>query len=146
MDNSKCNAPKLTQYSLMIEGRLLGANQLNNYHWRKQRRHMKKIAQSFLLAAYATNGPDQPLRYSQIAIVSYRKRLLDYDNLVAGAKAYVDALMLPQAKMLRSGQIRSKPGIGWIYDDSPDHVRVTYEQIVSTAEYVEITVAQAKPW
>ena len=49
----------------------------------------------------------------KIKIISYRARKLDYDNLVLGCKGLVDAMIDENL----------------IWDDSPDYVDVTYEQV-----------------
>lgn len=60
-----------------------------------------------------------------IKIISYRKRLLDYGNLVGGAKPIPDALV----------------ALGWLWDDSPEWSEVVYEQVkVKNGERTEVVI------
>tara|TARA_Y100000401_G_scaffold38325_1_gene28928 strand:+ start:18757 stop:19122 length:366 start_codon:yes stop_codon:yes gene_type:complete len=51
-----------------------------------------------------------------LEIVSWRKRLLDYDNLVGGCKQLIDAMV----------------HAGFIYDDSNKHIRLMIKQVKNT--------------
>lgn len=63
----------------------------------------------------------------KVTIVSYRKRLLDYGNLVGGAKPILDALKK----------------LGWIVDDSPAWVIEEYKQFAVGQEFTEIFIEEA---
>ena len=60
-----------------------------------------------------------------VTITSYRKKLLDKDNLIGGAKSLLDSLC----------------DEGFIFDDTPDMVNVRYYQKISKSKecYTEIT-------
>tara|TARA_Y100001963_G_scaffold159563_1_gene263782 strand:- start:2581 stop:2946 length:366 start_codon:yes stop_codon:yes gene_type:complete len=51
--------------------------------------------------------------YYTLEIVSWRKRLLDYDNLVGGCKQLIDAMK----------------HAGFIYDDSPQYIKLMIKQV-----------------
>ena len=53
--------------------------------------------------------------FFHLEIVSYRKRLLDYDNLVGGCKQLIDAMIDEQ----------------FIYDDSPKYLKLFVKQVLN---------------
>lgn len=59
-----------------------------------------------------------------ITITSYRKRILDYGNLVGGSKPIPDVLIKN----------------GYIYDDGPKNGKIDYFQRKSLKEFTEIKV------
>ena len=64
----------------------------------------------------------EPRKKCSILVISYRKRLLDYDNLVGGCKQLVDAMI---EECL-------------IHDDSPDFLDIKYEQYKAKEEHTMI--------
>lgn len=80
-------------------------------HWSKKsgtRRMWEKA-----LAAVGNKLVDRrAIPYRSVTIVSKRRRLIDQDNLVGGAKHLVDSIR----------------ALGWIEDDCVGKVKITYEQ------------------
>ena len=59
----------------------------------------------------------------KICILSYRKKKLDYDNLVGGCKGLIDALIDEE----------------FIFDDSPDYIDLHVEQHITNRYLTIIT-------
>ena len=59
----------------------------------------------------------------KLQIISYRKKLLDKDNLYGGCKGLIDALISE----------------GFIFDDSPEYIDLTVEQHIAK-EYQTVIV------
>ena len=85
-----------------------------------------------LIRAHLTPWAVPPDEKILCRIVSYRNRLLDYGNLVGGAKPIPDVLKR----------------LNWIKDDSPKWFDCRYEQVQVPAseERTEITIATAAEW
>jgi hypothetical protein len=108
----------------MIGERMLGANQRNQMHWRDRHRLSKRIKRDVWVLSNQKR-PRTPLDQATVTITSYRKALLDPDNLVAGCKPYIDALVTN----------------GVVIDDKPENVCLKIDQAISKQGYsVEITV------
>jgi len=95
-----------------------------NKHWSVY----KKIRDAWYVMLLAALGhAKKPKDGLKITLVSYRRRLLDQDNLAMAFKPVVDCLKeyirLPSKKRL------GKNGLGWIYDDSPNHVILVFKQV-----------------
>ena len=104
--------------------RLLSRNQVDKLHWSKRHKITKRIKRD-VWALSQGKQPKEPLQCSQVTIISHRTRLLDPDNLVAGAKPYIDALVAN----------------GIIVDDKPGNIRLKVRQASSNKGYsVEIVV------
>ena len=118
----------MEKYSLDItltHERLLGANQLNKLHWSKRHRIAKRL-KTTIWALSQGKRPHKPLDHAHITITSHRKALLDPDNLVAGCKPYIDALVTN----------------GVVIDDKPGNVSLKIRQVHSKQGYrVEIAVS-----
>ena len=62
----------------------------------------------------------------KLVILSYRKKKLDYDNLIGGCKHLIDALIEE----------------GFIFDDSPDYIDLNIEQYIAK-EYQTIIIRKS---
>jgi len=98
---------------IVIDLPIISGNKLLRMHWAKR----AKIQKDYYSAIYVVipiylHPPKQ--RKRKVIITSYRKRLLDKDNLYAGAKLLVDAL--------------KKAGLIW--DDSPKWINLEVKQAV----------------
>lgn len=90
-------------------------NKLLRMHWAKR----KKLKESYMweLRSIGPFSPEDKVKEHEkrkVHITSYRKKMLDYDNLVAGNKFLVDCLI----------------GERLLYDDSPKYLDITYEQVL----------------
>jgi hypothetical protein len=109
---------------MLTHERLLGANQLNKLHWSKRHRIAKRLKRD-VWATTQGKRPVKPLDRATVMITSHRKSLLDPDNLVAGCKPYIDALVTN----------------GVLVDDTPANVCLKIHQAKSKRGYaVQITV------
>lgn len=110
--------------SLIFEGEKIKSGNIRlRSHWAALHRENKRVRETmgFLLmslvgqkSAYL-NSPKKRM----ILITSYRRRTLDMDNLIAGAKPWIDAL--------RTYRI--------IWDDSPKYLQAAYVQKLVTSGY-----------
>ena len=66
-----------------------------------------------------------PFEKAKITIKRYSVRQPDYDNMVGGAKEFIDLFTTPT--MQANGHIKNKFGHGFIIDDSPQHLKTCYE-------------------
>ena len=116
----------LVSLNLMLSHeRLLSRNQLDKMHWSKRHKIAKRLKRT-VWALSQGQRPQTPLIKSKVTITSHRKSLLDPDNLVAGAKPYIDALVTN----------------GIIIDDKPENISLKIDQAKSKHGYaVEITVS-----
>ncbi len=96
--------------TVVIRRRVPSQNQLHYRHW--SRYAQERDAWFVLLRAQLPPrlAPREPV---SMAIRSYRNRLIDYANLVGGAKPIPDCLIR----------------LGYLHDDSPQWFHCTYEQI-----------------
>ncbi len=112
--------------TIIIKRRVPSQNQMHYGHWSvytKERDLWFVLLRQQLRPCSPVNKP------VRIALRSYRTRLLDYANLVGGAKPIPDCLIR----------------LGYLKDDSPDWFRCVYEQFkVSKAE--ERTEIEFLPW
>lgn len=106
-----CVAPSLN--------RALGA------HWAARSRLQRDWF--WVLRAAATHVPKAE-GFRTVTITRYGHGRLDMDNLAGAHKFVVDLLRAPRVETLRAGRTRRRIGLGLIVDDSPDHVRVVYQQ------------------
>jgi hypothetical protein len=98
-------------------------------HWAKRARYNEAWAWRIRAAmgwpAVFEQAPDK----ARVTITQYRKRTMDYDNLVASCKCLLDGL------------------VDWelIEDDSPDHIELTVRQEKAKDTHTEIEIqAQEK--
>ena len=89
-------------------------NVLDRLHWaakgRLKQEYALLIRNQMRLGGYAEIKEPKKLN---LEIVSYRKRLLDYDNLIGGCKQLIDAMIEE----------------GFIWDDSPKYLDLKVKQI-----------------
>ena len=93
-------------------------NVLDRLHWSKKSILKKEYAllvrnQMKLKKHYSL--PVQEPTFFTLEIVSYRKRLLDYDNLIGGCKQLIDAMIDEK----------------YIYDDSPKWLDLKVKQVLN---------------
>ena len=84
-------------------------NKLLRTHWAIRRRIKQGYLKEML---YTLPKVEKKKEKRRIHFISYRKRRLDDDNLIAGFKDLRDCLIR----------------LGFIYDDSPTYLGATYEQ------------------
>ncbi len=93
-------------------------NVLDRLHWATKRRLKQEYA--LLIRNQMRTKPHykelikEPTKFT-LEIVSYRKRYLDFDNLVGGCKQLIDALIDEQ----------------FIWDDSPKYLDLRVKQILN---------------
>jgi len=91
-------------------------NVLDRLHWAKKRRLKQEYA--LLIRNQMRTKPHygklitEPTKFT-LEIVSYRKRYLDFDNLVGGCKQLIDAMIEEQ----------------FIWDDSPKYLDLKVKQV-----------------
>lgn len=112
----------------MLGHRIESLNRIRNLHWQARRRLKKRWAWHFWNAA---NAAGISMRYSKpetermiLRIRSFRKRLLDYDNLVGGSKTLID--VIKEAR--------------FIVDDSSKWIDLQISQERSKEERTEIEI------
>lgn len=98
--------------------KVMSLNELLRVHrfaHRRLRRQWERALIAFSGRRFA--GP-----FTRIEIASYRKQLLDYDNLVGGCKLLLDAIR----------------ALEWIEDDDPDAIKVDYRQVKAKEESTQV--------
>jgi len=90
-----------------------------------------KLGQSYQweLVAVGANEKEFKVKWREkrkVTIISYRKRLLDEDNFIGGAKALIDAL----------------EEIELIFLDNPIYLKSKYKQVKSSREETEIIITK----
>ena len=97
-------------------------NVLDRLHWaakgRLKQEYALLIRNQMRLGGYAEIKEPKKLN---LEIVSYRKRLLDYDNLVGGCKQLIDAMI----------------DEGYIWDDSPKYLDLKVKQVKNSEESLQ---------
>lgn len=68
--------------------------------------------------------PKEPFKKAHIDIVRYSNKEPDYDNMVGGCKYLIDLFTTPQLQ--EHGHVKNKYGLGFIVDDSPEHLTASY--------------------
>jgi len=84
---------------------------IKHSHWGRRNRDKKQWLKVIDKVINNYTG----IYYNKITIISIRKRLLDMDNLIGGAKTLIDSLV--DKKLIK--------------DDSPDLVKIDYKQRIS---------------
>lgn len=117
--------PEIIELDLLGE-RLLSRNQLDKMHWRARHRLSKRIKRDigYLVLASRRKKLGNPFGRAAVSITSYRKQLLDPDNLTGGIKPYLDALVTNRV----------------LANDTPANVELTVHQIKSKNYAVEIRI------
>jgi hypothetical protein len=93
-------------------------------HWSAKLAHRKRWAWLVRVARLDSKLMPEKLQQANVCIDRYGNRKLDHDNFVGGAKALMDALVAE----------------GYLEDDSPDHVNVTYRQHKGKPEHTVVTI------
>ena len=107
----------IIELPLKIESR----NVLDKQHW-AVKRESKGLWALFIRNQMKLRGIEKAkCKKYKIYILSYRKKKLDYDNLVGGCKQLLDAMTDEQ----------------FIFDDSPDYIDLHVEQHICK-EYLTI--------
>tara|TARA_B100000676_G_C17868557_1_gene727274 strand:- start:319 stop:690 length:372 start_codon:yes stop_codon:yes gene_type:complete len=91
-------------------------NVLDRLHWSKKSMLKKEYALLIRNQMKLNKHYSEPVKepkFFTLEIVSYRKRLLDYDNLVGGVKQLLDAMI----------------DEGYIWDDSPKYLDLRVKQV-----------------
>lgn len=119
-------------YDIEIKEAFKSLNSVLRYSWHKRynegRRWRRMIGEALLCCGYRV--PGEPYEYAHVRITRYSSRLLDYDNLVGGAKTIVDVLKSPVVKCGKGEGLKvfNKSGLGFIKDDDPRCVKLEYRQ------------------
>jgi Holliday junction resolvase RusA-like endonuclease len=98
-------------------------NVLDRQHWAVKRQSKKEYGLFIRNQMRLRKIPLAECKKYSIVILSYRKKKLDYDNLVGGCKHLIDALIDER----------------FIHDDSPDYIDIRFEQHISN-EYNTIII------
>ena len=103
----------------LLGNRLLSRNQLDKMQWQARHRLAKQLKRQMGLVIMASrlNKSLYPLQRASVRVTSYRKQLLDPDNLVAGAKPYIDALVTNKL----------------LVNDRPENIDLVVDQVKSRA-------------
>lgn len=82
----------MTRLHVVILEPVHSINEILRWHWAKRR----KVQDTYRMAIHAAMDGVRVPRFKptkcKVEVASYRKRLLDFDNLVGGTKLIVDAL------------------------------------------------------
>jgi len=111
--------------TIMLDLKSKSRNEIDKMHWAVKRRLKKEYCllirnQMKLNSIKKANDSD----VFQLYITCYRKRKLDYDNMVGGLKQFIDALWYE----------------GFIFDDDEKHcARMTFNQIKASQDRIGIT-------
>lgn len=110
----------------LIGERLLSRNQLDKMHWRARHKLSKRIKRDigYLVLDARRKNNGNPFGRAAVSITSYRKQLLDPDNLTGGIKPYLDALVTSRI----------------LANDTPANVELTVLQVKSKQYRVEIRI------
>lgn len=119
-DDKRCRSVFSPQV-LVLPIRVKSRNVLDREHWAVKMRDKKEYALLIRNQMRLNKIPEAKQKKYSIAIISFRKKRLDYDNLVGGCKHLIDALIEEN----------------FIYDDSPDYIELKVDQIVAS-EYKTI--------
>ena len=103
--------------------RVQSRNVLDRPHWAARRRLKQEYALLIRNQIKRKKITKAEQKKYKLLILSYRKRKLDYDNLVGGCKQLIDALIQE----------------GFIFDDSTDYIDLKVEQFIAK-EYQTIII------
>ena len=109
---------------LELKMKILSRNILDRQHWAVKRKDKQLWAllirnQMRLNKIKLTKDKEK----HNIKIISFRSRMLDYDNLVGGCKQLIDAMIQE----------------GLIYDDNPEYLDIEITQVKSKQQLTIIT-------
>jgi len=105
---------RFERWMVTIRVKIESGNKLLRAHWGVRRDLKKKYMKALQVALHTPPAFASRLRH--LDIISYRKRLLDKDNLYTGAKLLIDALK----------------ELGWLYDDAPQYLKLRVTQRINT--------------
>ena len=103
--------------------RIQSRNVLDKLHWAAKGRMKQEYALLIRNQITRKKVSKAKKKKYKLIILSYRKRKLDYDNLVGGCKQLIDALIQE----------------GFIFDDSPDYIDLKVQQFTAK-EYQTIII------
>ena len=98
-------------------------NKLDKQHWAVKRKSKQYYALFIRNQMRLKQIKVAEKKKYKLVILSYRKKKLDFDNLVGGCKQLIDALV----------------DEGFIYDDSPDYIDLNVAQYIAK-EYETIII------
>ena len=98
-------------------------NKLDKQHWAVKRKSKQYYALFIRNQMRLKQIKVAEKKKYKLVILSYRKKKLDFDNLVGGCKQLIDALV----------------DEGFIFDDSPDYIDLNVAQYISK-EYETIII------
>ncbi len=104
-------------HTMILDVTIKSRNILDRLHWAEKRRLKQEYA--LLIRNQMRLGNYEEAKQKQfftLEIVSWRKRLLDYDNLVGGCKQLIDAMI----------------DENFIWDDSPKFLNLHVKQVKNT--------------
>ena len=101
-------------------------NQVQRMHFQARRR-MRDQYEMICRSCATPITRVRPRQFRHVTIVRHGVRQLDHDNLVGGAKILLDALVRTEL----------------VYDDAPQYVHVTYEQVPAKAARTKTVVTIA---
>jgi hypothetical protein len=99
----------MTDISIYIQRKIESQNQRDSKHWSQRNAERQAWHTLIRMQLMPRTPPNHPVK---VTICSYRTRLLDYANLVGGAKPIPDVLK----------------ALGYIKDDSPQWFTGIYAQ------------------
>lgn len=111
---------------LLLNELLPTLNELTRMHFckiiRLKRKWQKEIKKELLLNGYYGH---EPLQKAKLVITRHSKKCPDYDNMVGGAKPFIDIFTTPVLQ--KNGVVKNKYGLGVVVDDSPHYLTVQYD-------------------
>ena len=113
------NLTDIIELPLKIKSR----NILDREHWAIKRKSKKEFGLFIRNQMRLRKIKKAECKKYKINILSYRKKKLDYDNLVGGCKQLIDALIDEE----------------FIFDDSPDYIDLHVEQHITNRYLTIIT-------
>ena len=119
-EDNRCRSD-FSPFIIEIPVRVKSRNVLDRQHWAIKRKDKKEYALLIRNQMRLNKIPLADKKKYRLVIISFRKKKLDYDNLIGGCKHLIDALIDEK----------------FIYDDSPDYIDLIVEQIMGN-EYKTI--------
>lgn len=113
----------------LIKGRIVSGNEFISKKWYYGSRVKEKYHTWFII--FGRNRREEEVkRFKPYKVVYLHQnhgkgcKLYDEDNFITGCKPFVDWLKK----------------FGWIYDDSPEYVKIHYSQQLSTENLLEVKI------
>ncbi len=114
------------EIEIAVRKRIESLNKWQRMHWALRSKAKKEWWQEIIAACNGRVPRKRVKKKKKVVIVSYRKRKLDYDNLVGGGKPMLDALRK----------------LKFIWDDSPEWLEIDYIQKLQTVG--ELTIIKVR--